>query len=669
MTHVVVGIHGVGTARRGSIAEAIRKNLLEGEISAEVLEFNWNSIAVQSLRGRNISWAAIREVACSLSEACLPIRSDCTQSNSQTLRSIRAVQEVAFQGAEVALAVLFTLFVLLIPQFVLIFNWWFWGSNFAASLEIARNLLGVTATIFLLALIFFVSVSCIMTVAAKDRSHFWLGIRRAVIIVFRPTILLFLTPFFIPWDGIFRKIWKVMTLVAVSILIFLFVNFVLSSVSGEVKMSLDFRAARQVVRYYVAVVGIMALLSAWAYWVLSPVMKVILDIFRYSVDSAGFRSILQNSLSELIDTVEASPDGCRTITIVAHSLGSVIAVDCLINSRCWRRTDSVTLITMGSPIKRFFFRFFPAVFFPANSSSCAGAIASRLKDFRWINCYRPWDQIGTSLGLPARPGLNDKSTKQFWRFITAHPNYWNDPTVRKALVEWVQANQWYESDSEFNIARGTYEPQKLKFKTTPVLVGTLAILSFVLAPVAGVFAQFRSWSKTNNHIDSSLNEIQTKGLQTTARVTCHRDTVYIYNGAITTDTFNFTFVDTAGMPRNVKSVVTWSFGDYDDDFRRFDPDRLYDYINSNPGKSPEIRIRYLSKDPSFIILPDFMWRPGMFSDLFSGVHFLFEGFLSMGLCVLIAAFSYPWLRLLIGRAGFSEADEDDSRRSGIETKV
>jgi alpha-beta hydrolase superfamily lysophospholipase len=43
-----------------------------------------------------------------------------------------------------------------------------------------------------------------------------------------------------------------------------------------------------------------------------------------------------------------------TAFTVAHSLGTVIAIDAVLNSESFAPSDRITLITMGSPLLRFF---------------------------------------------------------------------------------------------------------------------------------------------------------------------------------------------------------------------------------------------------------------------------------------------------------------------------
>ena len=119
----------------------------------------------------------------------------------------------------------------------------------------------------------------------------------------------------------------------------------------------------------------------------------------------------------------------RTALPLGHCAGV------LLSSNGWKATDDVLLVTMGSPARRFFERFFPDFIFPGAPCQAAGHVAARLAEFRWINVYRPFDQIGSSLRLSAQSGACDRSTKQWNLFLSAHVGYWNDPAVIAIIAE------------------------------------------------------------------------------------------------------------------------------------------------------------------------------------------------------------------------------------------
>jgi hypothetical protein len=115
------------------------------------------------------------------------------------------------------------------------------------------------------------------------------------------------------------------------------------------------------------------------------------------------------------------------LVIVAHSLGSVIALDYLCNWNTGDGSRDVTLITMGSPFRRFFLRWLPGVLFDRRPVRTIRRIRARHRSFRWVNVYRPWDYVGTSLPVPDAAFAN-RSTRQYLR-LNGHGDYWGDDVV------------------------------------------------------------------------------------------------------------------------------------------------------------------------------------------------------------------------------------------------
>jgi hypothetical protein len=160
----------------------------------------------------------------------------------------------------------------------------------------------------------------------------------------------------------------------------------------------------------------------WLVWA-----KVLLDIGLY-VGSPPYRDTI---LRELARLVAAIPDrSMATIWIAGHSLGSVIALDSLSHSDVWQPYDRVRLVTLGSPIRRFFRRFFPNLFFDADVDRAAHRVATRVADFVWVNAFRRFDYVGKALRF--RPGGGqDLPTRQWW---PAHVNYWGDLDVARSVL-------------------------------------------------------------------------------------------------------------------------------------------------------------------------------------------------------------------------------------------
>jgi hypothetical protein len=164
--------------------------------------------------------------------------------------------------------------------------------------------------------------------------------------------------------------------------------------------------------------------AAWiCYRLLSvtwPVIKVIADVAMY----LGLPEH-RETLSKVVDAkARALVDrGCDHLVFVTHSLGSVVAVDYLRGGgEPLPAHVNVTLFTCGSPLKRYFHRFFPAQY-PAPAVAYE-ALRARYPRLEWVNVYRPRDPIGSSLGLPEG---HDCTTGQPHSILRSHPNYWADP--------------------------------------------------------------------------------------------------------------------------------------------------------------------------------------------------------------------------------------------------
>jgi hypothetical protein len=156
-----------------------------------------------------------------------------------------------------------------------------------------------------------------------------------------------------------------------------------------------------------------------------PLLKVLSDIFLY-ISNETYRSTIQSYLHEYLKNSAPGKD----VTIVGHSLGSLIVLDSLLHDGIWKKANSINLVTMGSPIKRGINRFFPS-FLPAYYQ-IPGVLSSSFEHFSWKNIYRPFDPVGTKLSLP---NVVDVNTQQYYRWlIWAHVAYFRDGKV-SALVK------------------------------------------------------------------------------------------------------------------------------------------------------------------------------------------------------------------------------------------
>ena len=147
-----------------------------------------------------------------------------------------------------------------------------------------------------------------------------------------------------------------------------------------------------------------------------PVFTVLAEILHY-IGSPRWRDAIQSQLSELIE--QSGPLASARIFLVGHSLGSVICAHHLLCfSARYSAAHSVCLITMGSPLHRFFHRFFP--YFTPHLAHAAATLHACLPGFRWLNVYRPFDPIGTALA-PGAPGIENINTHQRSRWLALPP--------------------------------------------------------------------------------------------------------------------------------------------------------------------------------------------------------------------------------------------------------
>ncbi|KAA3608617.1 MAG: hypothetical protein DWQ01_10960 [Planctomycetota bacterium] len=195
-------------------------------------------------------------------------------------------------------------------------------------------------------------------------------------------------------------------------------------------------AARLIALIGFAVVVVL-LLAATAIHFVRPGFKVILDVVRYTGDQE-YRDKLQQALAEDLSLKLENLEPGEPVYLLGHSLGSVLLVDLLVNDEnlIWDRP--IALVTGGSPIRRWFQRFFSESYFPSTSGTLVAALQKRHSELCWANVYRPQDPIGTSLDLSRHEGCEDCSTGQRHSVLRAHGDYWSDPDVARKAIEVVR---------------------------------------------------------------------------------------------------------------------------------------------------------------------------------------------------------------------------------------
>jgi len=121
-------------------------------------------------------------------------------------------------------------------------------------------------------------------------------------------------------------------------------------------------------------------------------LKAISSVFRRSDGGPNdLRFNLKARLIALIEDLNDKFGPFNRLAIVSHSLGSIVAIDTLVQLKESGNTSgNWTLVTMGSPYNSIFRYYFPQLFKPAGPELL-------LDSSRWTNIYRENDYVGTRM--------------------------------------------------------------------------------------------------------------------------------------------------------------------------------------------------------------------------------------------------------------------------------
>ena len=616
-TALVLAIHGVGTSSPIDIANSVAANLSAGSIRNTVHAIDWNQITEGSVTKRgNLQVGAIATLATVLVNVSLTYPKSLEGHPEQPILSVVfRLQQLFFICSDASIAVAFWLLIVLPPTGSL---GALASSVFVPDSEtIYRRIehfcvaLSVPTLKFAFySLVLFLCTSFLQAVLTGKLSALFIGVRRSVTLVLRPALFLLVFPLLFPWRSLAQRAWRV-RLAAGG----LFLTILALYISAAHLLFVSRNAPTlvtllgHIVRYS-AYCCLGLLLAATLVVALGPGLKILLDIFRYAGDTEYRNNIQKLITSEIKALRPASSPNCDFF-ILAHSLGSVIAVDALLNSTAFERKDRITLITMGSPLRRFFFRFFPNLFFPDTAAECAKQISSRHGAFRWINCYRPFDQIGTKLKLPVAAWIAEVCTSQFTKVLTAHPGYWDDPVVRDCIVN--QCHRVAFAGSEGTIYQpAPFSDEVIPRRTVMKALWRVLIATMIMAPIFGFVAGAEQYFQDAKIRDAKRARVQQEGIETGAQVTYEREESardetgpISYNSVLT-----ISYFDSGGSPKQ-KVLI-------EDEFFTFPYGASYSIANvsalvhfvisqqkSNGGRPVAITMKYLRDEPDFIYIPQF----------------------------------------------------------------
>ena len=360
---------------------------------------------------------------------------------------------------------------------------------------------------------------------------------RPAIITFRSIVLLFLQPVIIVTIGALAADWVLLWT------FFGVVGLAVFLVSG----------AGALMPWGVTLGALLGLRAIWARGSIGGPIKVLLDAFRY-LGEPGYRERIQQALDKAIVRSRKRAGEDRQFVLAGQGMGTVIALDSILHSREWKETDRVLLVTMGSPLRRYFLRLYPRTLFPEYMEDLIHLIVGRLNEFRWINVHRPGDYMGAKLGLKPFKG-RDLSTGITSRRTVGHADYWRSRDARQAFrdgldnLPQVKPRRAPMSDAAHHIplphksvsSFGT-PPRARKLLWTTVLLATFGWMLWWVATGSGVLVY---------SIDDSPQLLERRGVVVEATATHRRETVETDRGLTYVDYWEFNFNDPNGIAKRL----------------------------------------------------------------------------------------------------------------------
>ncbi|MEO1035890.1 MAG: hypothetical protein AAFX44_10055 [Pseudomonadota bacterium] len=184
-------------------------------------------------------------------------------------------------------------------------------------------------------------------------------------------------------------------------------------------------------------------------WVVLSLLLAVIDLMRdvvvYLAPTRDGRTnattaTIRQGVIDALDGLAA--EGFAEITLVAHSLGSVIALEALNE---WAPANGerarVSLVTCGSPLRRLLAPLLPDRFVDPITAHRALSRSGLIQFGGWLNLYRAFDYVGKRV-FPRKP-IDDQTSppavdQQLAPWITppfGHANYWGDARFLDVIVE------------------------------------------------------------------------------------------------------------------------------------------------------------------------------------------------------------------------------------------
>jgi hypothetical protein len=509
VTRLVFVIHGVGSTRVGSLKSIVETILGPLNESTSIVEINWDSIVDQSLVLGELRFSTVRKLLLAISSTNRLPRAQKNSSQRDLAKSF-----ILF-GSNVVEFILFCILILcfLVWPLAYLSSWLssFDNNLFLEYYNWIPNAIFIFSIILLNTTALIILLSIFISMARGRFGIFHLCVQIILLVYFRVFLSVLLYLFVVPYDVAL----ELLDTNFPTILSYLtpFCIFVAS-----IYFTSAFGDKFHDYSIYLLLLGIWLLpivtyiaLSIIIYIknsIIGPSTKILLDIFRY-IGENEYRDKIQ----EFVDKeVARHINGDEEIVILAHSLGTIISIDSLSNSKVWiEERKNISLITMGSPLRRWFLRFFPRLFFTDSADSIFYAIAIRVSGFRWLNVSRPWDQVGSAISLSSTESTRDISTDQSGRFLSAHLNYFSDPIVKDKIINHLPQLSFSKIKSSSIISQDSeiYFERKRGWRVLSIAVISVVIVSvtiFLFLGLRGFIGKGIHYEKVEENIAEEIKK-------------------------------------------------------------------------------------------------------------------------------------------------------------------